>query len=85
MNGRVARSSFFFPISMDCSILIWNIRAVVGIRGKRRIRELVHLHNPSIVVFLETHTQFMLVEKFWDRLGFWPITIEEARGFSGGI
>ena len=36
----------------------------MGVRGKRRIRELVSLHNPSIVVLLETHTQFLTVEKF---------------------
>ena len=70
---------------MDCPILAWNIRGAVGVRGKRRVRELIRLHNPSIVILLETHTQYSTVENFWDGLGFRPIAIEEARGFSGGI
>ena len=74
----------FFQVYMDCSILVQNIRGAVGVRGKRRIRELVSLHNPSIVVLLETHTQFLTVEKFQEGLGFRLIAIEEARGFSGG-
>ena len=75
----------FFWVSMNCPILVWNIRGAVGAKGKRYIRELVRLYNPSIVVLLETHSQFSTVEKFWDGLGFRSIAIEEARGFSGGI
>ena len=65
---------------MGCSILGWNIRGVVRVRGKKRIRELIRLHNPLIVVLLGVPTQFTSVEKFWNGLGFRPIIIEEARG-----
>ena len=54
-------------------------------RGKRGVREIIHLHNHLIVVLLETHSQYSEVEKFWEGLGLRPIAIEEARGFTGGI
>ena len=49
------------------------------------MREMVVKFNPSIVILLETRVQYLKVSKSWEKMGFYPIAVEEARGFAGGI
>ena len=49
------------------------------------MREMVVKLKPSILILLETRVQYRRVNNFWEKLGFHPIAIEEARGFAGGI
>lgn len=39
----------------DFKILVWNIRGVVNLEGRRHMWELVHKLKPSLFVLLETH------------------------------
>lgn len=63
---------------IDFSIMVWNIRGAVNLRGKRHTKELVRKYRPSLFVLLETHAQFDRARVFWNRLGHEAIAIEEA-------
>lgn len=42
-------------------------------------------HKPTLIFLIETHVQFEKVKVFWQRKGYFPIHIVEARGHSGGL
>ncbi|GAU41147.1 hypothetical protein TSUD_190470 [Trifolium subterraneum] len=67
------------------SIISWNIRGALGKSSKRHVRDLVRNHHPSLCFILETHGTFDKVEKFWNSIGYYPLFIQEAHGYSGGI
>lgn len=69
----------------DCSILSWNIRSAASDVAKRHIKEYLKHYKPSIVILLETHTQFSQVSKFWEILGYSVVHIVEARVMQGGF
>ncbi|XP_057432951.1 uncharacterized protein LOC130725777 [Lotus japonicus] len=69
----------------EFKLISWNVRGALYANGKLAIRELVRSKKPDVFILMETRCQFRRVSAFWNSLGFFPIHIEEARGFSGGI
>src|ERR1044072_8223648 len=66
-------------------IVSWNVRGALHENGKLAIRDIVRHKQPDVVILIETKCQFARARFFWNSLGFNPIFIQEARGFSGGI
>lgn len=69
----------------DFSILSWNVCGFANKRSHHHMHELVQSFKPKLVFVFETHTQFATVERFWDRVSYSLIALEEAHGHSGGI
>lgn len=67
------------------TIISWNIRGAMGSSIRRHVRDIVSVHHPSLFFVYETHGAFQNVENFWSSIGYKPIYIQEARGFSGEI
>lgn len=65
--------------------LSWNIRGTASGAAKRHLRDYISQYKPSNVLLMETRVQFSRVKRFWDRLGYSVICIEEVRGHAGGI
>src|ERR1044072_5729051 len=66
-------------------IVSWNVRGALHNDGKLAMKEIVRHKQPDVVILLETKCQFSRARFFWNSLGFNPIFVQEARGFSGGI
>src|ERR1044072_2901488 len=66
-------------------IVSWNVRGALHENGKLASRDIVRNRQPDVVILLETKCQFSRARHFWNSLGFYPICIQEARGFSGGL
>lgn len=49
------------------------------------MREVLRRYKPDVVLLYETHTSFANTKKFWDKVGYLMIVVEEARGHAGGI
>lgn len=71
--------------SDNFNIIAWNVREGVGVRAKRRLRDLIQTYRPSLMAVCETHCKFDRVIVFWQQQGFELIHEVEARGHSGGI
>ncbi|CAL0324582.1 unnamed protein product [Lupinus luteus] len=69
----------------EFSVLSWNVRGALGEAGQLFIKDIVGYKKPDIVILVETRCQFSRARYFWQRMGYDPIGVEEARGFSGGI
>lgn len=67
------------------SILCWNIRGAISLKGKLYTRDLVKKYKPSMVILVETHCAFSRVEKFWQKMGYDVSGFSEAQGHIGGI
>ncbi|XP_057426143.1 uncharacterized protein LOC130719539 [Lotus japonicus] len=63
----------------------WNIRGGAGVRGQRRVRDLIRSHHPSLFAVVETHCQFETVASFWRSVGYDLCACSEAVGHRGGI
>ncbi|KAK7267464.1 hypothetical protein RIF29_20138 [Crotalaria pallida] len=70
---------------MDFTIMSWNIRGASNLQTRRYLRELIRRHHPSILFIMETHVPFAKMSTFWNRVGYFPVAVEEANGHSGGI
>lgn len=70
---------------MDLYLLMWNIRGAVNPRGNRRIKEIVRKYKPTIVMLVETHSSFSRVKRFWSKMGYWLIALEDSNGQARGI
>lgn len=77
--------SFFMECFNNFSLLSWNIRGAFSHDAKRKVRDLISNHHPSVFCVYETHGPFVKVEKFWHSMGFKPLFLQEAIGHSGGI
>ncbi|XP_015935726.1 uncharacterized protein LOC107461695 [Arachis duranensis] len=66
-------------------ILTWNYRGAASVAFGRSLKELVRIHNPNLVVLLETRCSGDNAKNVISKLGFPFYHIEEACGFSGGI
>lgn len=75
----------FMDLFNDVSIISWNIRGAFSKTARRHVRDIVHLHHPSLFLVYETHGVFANVENLWLSLGYKLIFCQEARGHAGGI
>ncbi|CAL0314033.1 unnamed protein product [Lupinus luteus] len=66
-------------------IFSWNVRGALGEAGQLFIKDIVGYKKSDIVIIVETRCQFSRARYFWQRMGYDPIGVEEARGFNGGI
>lgn len=67
------------------SIIAWNVRGGAGVRGQRRVRDLIKSYHPSLFALVETHCRFELVASFWRSVGYELCGCSEATGHRGGI
>ncbi|KAL3533572.1 hypothetical protein ACH5RR_007093 [Cinchona calisaya] len=65
--------------------VIWNGRGVNKPRFKKTINDICELHNPHILVLIETKTKGYMAKKLSDTLGFSHVHIIDTIGFAGGI
>ena len=72
-------------VSMDFTIMCWNIRGAMNKDGRPHVRELICRFKPTFFIVMETHSLFSQSKKFWNELGFFEVGISEANGHSGGI
>ncbi|KAI8009782.1 hypothetical protein LOK49_LG06G01157 [Camellia lanceoleosa] len=69
--------------SMD--LFIWNCRGAGNARFRRNLRELVRLHQPDMMVLMETKVEISSMGMFFNNLGYTALTHVDPIGRSGGI
>lgn len=67
------------------NLIAWNIRGGVGVRGRRRVKDLIQNFHPSLFAICETHCKFERVANFWQQQGYELIHEVEAMGHRGGL
>ena len=71
---------FFFM-----NILVWNSRGVLKPNFQEYVRELVRVHNPAILVIIETKLGGERAKGITDRLPFDGAIHTETIGYAGGL
>ncbi|KAI8007760.1 hypothetical protein LOK49_LG07G03709 [Camellia lanceoleosa] len=74
-----------YPSMDSMKILIWNCRRAGNNIFKRNLRELLNIHKPEILVFMETKVPFSSLGNFFNNLGFSASTVVDPVGKIGGI
>lgn len=69
----------------NLKIISWNVRGALNEHGQLFLKDLIRCKKPDIMFLLETRCQFSRASNFWNSMGFSPLFISEANGFSGGI
>lgn len=64
---------------------MWNCRGALKPSFQKYVRELVHSHNPSILVVMETRIGGERAKEITDRLPFDGVYHTETIGCSGGL
>ena len=79
--------SFFngLPDGMPMRILVWNCRGAGNEDFLGVIRDLISVHDPVILVLVETRISGDRADEVSRRIGFSSSTRMETQGFSGGI
>jgi len=67
------------------NIIIWNCRGALKPSFQSHVRELVHNHNPAILVVMETRIGGDRAREITDRLPFDDAIHTDTIGFSGGL
>ena len=71
------------PFLMD--IIIWNSRGALKPNFQSYVRDLVHDHNPAIMVVMETKTDDAKAKEITDRLPFDGAIHTNTIGYIGGL
>ncbi|KAL7228900.1 hypothetical protein ACSBR2_007568 [Camellia fascicularis] len=66
-------------------LFIWNCRGAGNARFRRNLRELVRLHQPDMMVLMETKVEISTMGMFFNNLGYTASTHVDPIGRSGGI
>lgn len=66
-------------------IIIWNSRGVLKPNFQSHIRDLVQIHDPAIMVIMETKLGGARAKEITDRLPFDGAIHTETIGYSGGL
>ena len=72
-------------ISLIMNIIVWNCRGALKPNFQRHVSELVRIHNPDILVVMETRVGGDRAKEITDRLPFDGAIIVKTMGFAGGI
>ncbi|WCJ29423.1 LINE-1 retrotransposable element ORF2 protein [Euphorbia peplus] len=67
------------------SFIIWNCFGAGGAEFQRALRHLVRVHNPLILILIETRVPGSRAMALGQSLNFSNVDVVEAEGFSGGI
>ena len=77
---------FLFPIfHFIMNFIVWNSRGVLKPNFQKHVRDLVGIHNPAIMVIMETRLGGERAREITDRLPFDGAIITETIGRTGGL
>ncbi|KAL8159829.1 hypothetical protein V2J09_001366 [Rumex salicifolius] len=69
----------------NINIITWNVQRAGSREFMITLKELIRIHNPAILVLVETRLSGRQMDKIYDTLGFDGVARAEAVGFRGGI
>ena len=77
----------WFPLFnlLVMNVIVWNCRGTLKTNFQRHVNELVRIHNPVILVVMETRVGGDKVKEIIDRLPFDDAILAETIGYAGGI
>ena len=67
------------------NIIMWNCRVALKPNFQSHVRELARIHNPSILVVMETQVEGDRAKEITNRLPFDGVIHTDTMGFAGGI
>ena len=67
------------------NIIVWNCRGALKPSFQKHVRELVHNHNPAILVVMETHIGGERAKEITDRFLFDGVVHMETISYVGGL
>ncbi|KAJ4965543.1 hypothetical protein NE237_017392 [Protea cynaroides] len=73
------------PVLPSLKILSWNCRGAGNVSFLKAIGDLIHQHNPSMLILMETVISGAEVSRVIEKLGFSASFCLDSQGFSGGI
>ncbi|KAJ8424161.1 hypothetical protein Cgig2_032096 [Carnegiea gigantea] len=85
LNGQPDSSSHLANLRGSINLLVWNVREAGCREFLNNLKELMHMHKPSIIALLETHISGARVDEVCSKIGFHSQYRMEAQGFQGGI
>ena len=74
-------SKFFILMN----VIIWNCRGALKPTFLGHVRELIHIHNPAILVLMETKVGGEWAKEIIDRLPFDGVIHTDTIGYAGGL
>ncbi|KAL8150347.1 hypothetical protein V2J09_020155 [Rumex salicifolius] len=69
----------------NINIITWNVQGAGSREFMITLKELIRIHNPAILVMVETRLSGRQADKVRDTIGFDGVARAEAIGFQGGI
>ena len=67
------------------NVIVWNYRGALKPNFQRHVNELVRIHNPVILVVMETRVRGDKAKEIIDRLPFDGAILAKTIGYAGGI
>ena len=72
-------------LSLSMNIIVWNSKGVLKPNFQNHVRELARIHNPAILVIMETRLGGARAKEITNRLPFDGAIHTETVGFTGGL